>query len=520
MPAELLMGIDIGTYSSKGVLTTPRGEILATRTLEHAMSIPRPGWAEHDPEAIWWGEFCSLCSDLLNGSERQGSDVGAVAVSGIGPCVVPVDDRGRALRPAILYGIDTRATEEIDFLNDRYGEEALYEAGGSVLSSQAVGPKLLWLRRNEPEIFSLATSFHSANDFIVLRLTGEHVMDAYTASLYNPLFSFESGTWTSEYATDIVDIDRLPPVRWSTQVAGHVTAAAADETGLAPGTPVTVGTVDAVAEAVSVGAVRPGDLMCMYGTTTFFILATEHLASHPTMWSVSHAFPGLYGVAAGMSTTGALTRWFRNNFARDLLASGPDAAYSQLVNEAESAPRGSNGLLVLPYFSGERTPINDPDARGVICGLSLSHDRGHIFRAILEGTSYGIAHNLQTMRESGASAGRIVAVGGGTRNKLWLQIVSDVSGVSQQVPDQTIGAAYGDAFLAGYATGIIPSLDALDAEWVRIRRTIEPDAAANEEYAHHLRLFHELRMHTESDQHAAAASQSRSAASLDVRSRA
>lgn len=513
MPAELLMGIDIGTYSSKGVLTTPQGEILAMRTLEHGMSIPRPGWAEHDPETIWWDEFCFLCSDLLNACERKGSDVGAVAVSAIGPCVVPVDDRGRPLRPAILYGIDTRASSEIDLLNERYGEEALYSAGGSILSSQAVGPKLLWLRRNEPEIFSSATTFHSANDFIVLRLTGEHVMDAYTASLYNPLFSLDAGTWTAEYAHDIVDINRLPPVCWSTEVAGQVTREAADRTGLAEGTPVTVGTVDAVAEAVSVGAVRPGDLMCMYGTTTFFILASDHLASHPTMWSVNHALPGLYGVAAGMSTTGALTRWFRDNFARDLLASGPDFAYSQLVHEAEAAPRGSNGLLVLPYFSGERTPINDPDARGVICGLSLTHDRGHIFRAILEGASYGIAHNLDTMRESGASAKRIVAVGGGARNDLWLHIVSDVSGVSQQVPEQTIGAAYGDAFLAGYATGIIPSLDALDSDWVRIRRTVEPDAAANHEYAHNLRLFHELRAHTMTDQHEAAALQSVSASS-------
>ncbi len=436
-----------------------------------------------------------------------------MAVSGIGPSLVPVDTQGRALRPAILYGIDTRATAEIDFLNDCYGEEVLYRAGGSVLSSQAVGPKLLWLRRNEPEIFASAASFHSANDFIVLRLTGEHVMDAYTASLYNPLYSFSTGTWTSEYATNIVEVSRLPPVRWSTQVAGQVTAAAADQTGLSPGTPVTVGTVDAVAEAVSVGAVHPGDLMCMYGTTTFFILATDHPASHPTMWSVSHAFPGLYGVAAGMSTTGALTRWFRDNFARDLMVSGPDAAYSQLIREAESAPPGSNGLLVLPYFSGERTPINDPNARGVICGLSLAHDRGHLFRAILEGTAYGIAHNLQTMRESGAHAKRIVAVGGGARNPLWLQIVSDVSGVSQQVPEQTIGAAYGDAFLAGYAAGIIPSLDALDSDWVRIGRTVEPNEAAYEEYAHYLRLFHELRNHTASDQHEAAALQN-GAASL------
>jgi xylulokinase len=506
------MGIDIGSYSSKGVLTTPTGDILAARTIEHGLSIPRPGWAEHDPEKVWWTDFCALCHQLLDATGLRGSDVRAVAVSAIGPCLVPVDTQGRALRPAILYGIDTRATTEIDYLNSLYGERELYVAGGSVLSSQAVGPKLLWLQRHDPDAFNAAASFHSASDFVVLRLTGQHVMDAYTASLYNPLFSFDTGTWTPEYAAEIIDINRLPPVHWPTDIAGVVTNRAGTETGLSPGTPVTVGTVDAVSEAVSVGAVRAGDLMCMYGTTTFFILASNKLASHPTMWTVNHAFPGIFGIAAGMSTTGALTHWFRDNFARDLLASGPDDAYTSLTSEATSVPRGSNGLLVLPYFSGERTPINDPDARGVICGLSLAHERRHIFRAILEGASYGIDHNLQTMRASGAEAKRIVAVGGGAKNELWLQIVSDVSNVRQQVPYQTIGASYGDAFLAGYASGIIPSLDALESNWVRIKKTIQPDPEGHADYRPYVRAFHDLRAHTVSDQHASAAVQGRAAA--------
>lgn len=499
---RLLMGIDIGTYSGKGVLTTPEGEVLAQHTVEHGLAIPRPGWAEHDPDKTWWGEFAAISRTLLNRAGYSGPEVGAVAVSAIGPALVPVDQAGRALRQGILYGIDTRATREIADLNERYGSDTLYAAGGSVLSSQAVGPKILWLKRNEPETYQAALFFHSASDYIVLRLTGRHVMDAYTASLYNPLFDIAGGNWSERYAEGIVALERLPEVRWATDIAGKVTAEAAAETGLAPGTPVTVGTVDAVAEAVSVGAIHPGDLMCMYGTTAFFILATDRVAGHPAMWTVYHALPGLYGIAAGMATTGAVTRWFRDNFARDLLLEGDgDRAYSVLAEEAAQAPPGSLGLVVLPYFSGERTPINDPEARGVICGLTLAHDRSHVYRALLEGTAYGITHNLDVMREAGGAPRRLVAVGGGAKNPVWLQIISDVSGLPQQVPAQTIGASYGDAFLAGYATGIIPSRDVLDTEWVHIDRTIEPNAQTHALYGQYYDVYRRLYADTLADQH-------------------
>jgi xylulokinase len=501
------MGVDIGTYSAKGVLTMPDGQVVAEHTMEHDLSIPRPGWAEHDPEKIWWGKFAAISRALLTklSQSEQGysaADVAGIAVSAIGPCLLPVDTANCALRPGILYGIDTRATAEIVILNEHYGAEAMYRAGGSFLTSQAVGPKILWLKRNEPEIYAATRYFHSASDYIVLRLTGQHVMDAYTASLYNPLFNIRNLAWSEEFAGEIVELERLPSVRWATEIAGEVTVEAAEETGLRAGTPVTVGTVDAVAEAVSVGAIHPGDLMCMYGTTTFFILASDRVVSSPTMWAVCHAIPGLYGMAAGMATTGALTRWFRDNFARELPADV--SAYTILAQEAAEIPPGSLGLVVLPYFSGERTPINDPQARGVICGLTLAHTRGHVYRALLEGTAYGIAHNLEAMRAAGGEPQRIVAVGGGAKNPVWLQIVSDVSGIQQQVPAQTIGASYGDAFLAGYATGIIPSLDVLDTTWVQIDRTIEPNGQLNDHYRAYYAVYQRLYGDTLADQHALA----------------
>jgi len=275
-------------------------------------------------------------------------------------------------------------------------------------------------------------------------------------------------------------------------VAGTVTAAAAEETGLRAGTPVAVGAVDALSEAVSVGVVAPGDLMVMYGSTTFFILVLDAPQPNPVTWMTAGAFVGQHALAAGMSTTGALTRWFRDELARDL---PEDTAYARLFAEAAEIEPGADGLLLLPYFSGERTPIDDPRARGVIAGLDLRHHRAHLFRAALEGVAYGIRHNLESFAAIGAKVGRVVAVGGGAQGDTWLRIVSDVAGVTQEVPARTIGASLGDAFLAGLATGRVRRSDLSD--WVGAARRIEPDPRLRERYdagyAQYLELYEATR---------------------------
>lgn len=502
MSGKILLGVDIGTNSSKGVLVGLEGEILAQHVVPHDMDVPRPGWAEQDADRVWWMDFVQICRALLHASGRQAQEIGGIGVSAIGPCLLPVDARDRPLRPGILYGIDTRAIEEIAVLEDTYGSQAMYDLGGSTLTSQAVGPKILWLRRHQPEIYREAAFFHSANDYIVLRLTGQHVIDMYTASLYNPLFAIDTQRWDETFAEQIVDLERLPRPAWATEVAGVVTREAAEETGLAVGTPVIAGTVDAVAEAISVGAVQLGDLMCMYGSSTFLILASERVKRSETMWAVCHGLPGLFGIAAGMSTTGALTRWFLDNFARELVDAGSGGrAYEILADEASHVPPGSRGLILLPYFSGERTPINDPLARGVVCGLTLVHRREHVYRALLESVAYGITDNLQTMEAAGTRPRRIIAVGGGAKNATWLQIVSDVSNLPQQLPAVTIGASYGDALLAGVGTGLLPSAEEALSRWVRIDHTVEPERSRHTLYREYFNVYKELYRHSADVQH-------------------
>jgi xylulokinase len=246
--------------------------------------------------------------------------------------------------------------------------------------------------------------------------------------------------------------------------------------------------------------------MIVYGTTTCLALVSEELTPSETMWVSPYCFPGLYCTLAGMATTGALTRWFRDHFARQEMATeatGGPSAYAALTAEAETVPPGSEGLVILPYFSGERTPLNDPDARGVIAGLSLAHGRGHLYRAILEATAYGVAHNLEVMRASGARPRRAIAAGGGAKSRLLPQIVSDVTGIEQELPEETIGAAYGDAFFAGLATGLVARPD-LASRWVRTKRKFIPNPERHELYQPYYAVYRRLYPHTRDDVHALA----------------
>ena len=455
---DLLLGIDIGSSNSKAVLARTDGELVASAERPHALLLPRPGWAEHDADATWWADVRALLAEL--GRARL-ARVAVLAVSGIGPCLLPLDVRGTPLRPAILYGIDTRASAEIEELTERYGADEILASGGSPLTSQAVGPKLLWLRRNELDVWARTKRFAMASSYAVLRFTGEYVLDRQSASQCDPLYDLAAGAWRADWANEIAPGLELPRLLWPGERAGVVSAEAAKGTGLPAGTPVAAGTIDAWAEAVSAGVLAPGDTMLMYGTTLFIVQLAPDARPHPSLWLTEGVGPGSRTIAAGMATSGALTAWFR-----ELVGAPP---YAALLAEAAAVPAGSDGLVALPYFAGERTPLFDPLARGAVLGLTLRHGRGHVYRALLEATAFGIRHNLEAIESAGGMTRRLVAVGGGTRGALWTQIVSDVTGSPQDVPELTVGAAYGDAALAAACLdgGPLPS-------WSRVAETVVP----------------------------------------------
>lgn len=482
----LLLGIDVGTYSSKGVLTDLDGKVLRSAVVQHGIEMPHPGHVEQDADAVWWHDVCHLSRELL--ADGRGHDVAAVAVSAIGPCLLPLDDAMRPLRPGILYGVDTRASAEIAELEAEIGADRIEAFSWMALSSQAIGPKIRWLRRHEPALWQRTAKLTSATSYLVMRLTGRLCMDHHSASYFMPLYDPARRCWDDRHAASIVDTRLLPELGWAEDRAGHVNAEAAAATGLREGTPVAFGTIDALSEAISVGVRRPGDLMLMHGSTTFFVLVQDTPTPDPRVWTVAGASSGRYVLAAGMSTTGSLTRWFKDELARELPG---EQGYAELFDAAAAVAPGAGGLLLLPYFSGERTPINDPHASGAILGLGLSTTRGQLFRAVLEGIGYGIRHNLETFATIGAKIDRIVAVGGGAQTDIGLQIVSDVTGVEQEVPAVTIGASYGDAFLAGRAAGLLSEQDL--ARWIAPGRRIVPQSRNrllyDRLYPHYLRLY-------------------------------
>lgn len=495
---EYLIGIDIGTYASKGVLTTSRGRILATSLREHEVSIPRAGWAEHDAEDDWWADFRFICSELLEKSSVDPARILALGCSTIGPCCLPVDAQGVPLRKAILYGIDIRASPQIEWLNRELGKETIFNLCGNDLSAQAVGPKILWLRENEPQVFDKAEKFVSGTSYLVWRLTGKWVIDHYSASTFLPLYSIRDREWDQSASIEIIPPHRLPQICWTTEIAGRVERKASKETGLPEGLPVIVGTIDAAAEAVSVGVVSPGRLMLMYGSTAFLILVTSQSLSDPRIWSAPFLFPDSFALMGGMATTGTLTRWFRDQLARELTRTSREDDRNPFQVLAEDAARiepGSEGVVVLPYFSGERTPLNDPSARGAFFGLTLSHTREHLYRAVLESVGYGIRHHIEVFRELDAEIDSIHAVGGGAQNKLWLQIVTDICRVQQHVAEVSIGASYGDALLAGLGVGAFESLPALEGVIRRIH-SVTPEPSNSLPYDRAYRNYRALYRNT------------------------
>ena len=353
-----LLGIDVGTYSSKAVLTDLAGRVVHSAVVEHGIAMPKPGHVEQDADAIWWADVCRLSHEVLRDGGVPAHDIAAVAVSAIGPCLLPLDAAMHPLRPAILYGVDVRAAAEIVEIESEIGAEAIAAFSLMALSSQAIGPKIRWLQKNEPDVWAATTKLTSATSYLVYRLTGHLCMDRHSASHFMPLYNPTSGQWDERFAAAIAPLRMLPTLGWAEEQAGAITPAASKATGLMSGTPVAFGTIDALSEAISVGVVEPGDLMLMHGSTTFFVLVQDQPTPDARVWSVAGASPGRCNLAAGMSTTGSLTRWFKDELARDL---PPADGYASLFAAAAAVPAGA-WCCPISVVRGHRSTIPKPEA--------------------------------------------------------------------------------------------------------------------------------------------------------------
>ncbi|MGN1230342.1 MAG: FGGY-family carbohydrate kinase, partial [Anaerotignum sp.] len=337
--------------------------------------------------------------------------------------------------------------EEIQWALETYGEDAEKVFGHTPCSSD-VAPKVRWFQNNHRDIWEKADKFLTASSYLCGRLTGRYVLDPYLAEDFLPLYDLKNGEINEAGCRDFCRPDQMAELLPAIEIAGRVTKEAARETGLAAGTPVLTGTGDSGAEAISAGLCQPGDLMIQLGSTGYLIYLSDQRIEEPHLWPGTFILPDTYGICGGTNTAGALTQWMAEQWYQ-----GETVPFARMAEEAARVPAGSEGLLCLPYFAGERTPLNDPKARGCFMGLETRHTRGHMVRAGLEGICYGIRANLELMQKHGLEIRRIFAVGGGTKNPVWMQCLADILEQEISVPEITVGAAYGDALMAALAGG-------------------------------------------------------------------
>ncbi len=503
--AAYLLGVDVGTQSSKGALVTIDGRVVAHCAVEHDVSRPFPGWAEHDADRVWWGDVITVVQSLLRRAAVNPADIAAVGVSALAPTMLPVDAHGRPLRPGILYGIDTRAHVEIERLNRELGWDAAGASPGRRLQAQSVFPKIVWFRKHEPERWRQTRKILGATGYIVHRLTGAYVVDPVSAEALAPFYDTAGRSWDPAMCDRFqLPILVLPEIHESSDVVGTVTTEAARFTGLAVGTPVICGSIDGLAEYLSAGVIREGEGCVVFGSTMCMSVLSSRPGSHALLYGGRSLVPDLYRLSGGMATSGAITRWFRDNFAPQEVQEEHQSgisAYQQLSDRAAAIPPGSEGLMILPYFSGERTPIFDSQARGLIVGLTTSHTRHHLYRGLLEGVAFGLRHHFDLMAEVDVIPQRLVAVGGGSRDKLWTQIVSDVTDQILECVDVPIGPALANAFLAGYGIGLFSDFEPLAEHWVRIGRIVRPEPSATAIYDQYYGVYRRLYDRTADEMH-------------------
>ena len=459
-----LVGLDVGTTGVKALALSPEGEVLAVASRGYKLSTPHAGWAEQDPEA-WVAAAESALREV-----GHGRDVAGIGFSGQMHGLVVLDGSGRPIRPAILWN-DQRTGEECREIEERVGLERLIERTGNRALTGFTAPKLLWLRRHEPDAYARVARVLLPKDYVRLRLTGEWAIDASDAS-GTLLLDVERRAW-SEEVLEALELPAawLPPVLESPARAGAVLD------GALRGTPVAAGAGDQPAAAIGVGVDRPGALSVVLGTSGVVLAALPGYAHDPAarVHAFCHAVPGTWQAMGVMLSAAGSLEWFHERLA-------PDASFDALVAEAEAWEPGAEGLLFLPYLAGERTPHADPDARGAFVGLQLRHDRGALVRAVLEGVAFGLRDSLDLLRALGAETASGRVSGGGARSRLWLRIAASVLGIPLEATESEQGSAFGAALLGGVAGGVFADVHEAVARCVRVREVVEPDPAWSAAY--------------------------------------
>ena len=478
----MLLGIDVSTTSVKALLVDNNGEIVKSSTSPLTLSNPRPLWSEQNPED-WWQAAVTSITNVVDDSD----DIAAIGLTGQMHGLVLLDEDGEVLRPAILWN-DQRCAEECDEIRSRLGKERLIQISGNDALTGFTAPKILWLARREPEVYARARHVLLPKDYLRYKLTHDYAMDKADGS-GTLLFDLEQRDWSSEIVNALgIPAAWLPPTFEGSEITGRVTREAAAVTGLKESTPVVAGGGDQSAQAVGVGAIRPGVFAVTMGTSGVVFAATESalIEAEGRLHAFCHAVPDRWHLMGVMLSAAGSLQWYRD-------ALYPNVSFEELVSEAANLTAGSDGLLFLPYLCGERTPHPDPLARGAWVGLTNRHTRAHLTRAVLEGVAFGLKDIFSLMQSVGMREIEQVRVsGGGAKSTVWRQILADVLESELVTVNTTEGAAYGAALLAGVAAGVWPDVDVACAQTIRVSDRIIPNAANISRYAEMYRQYQSL----------------------------
>jgi len=486
-----VLGLDIGTTSTIGILIELPDRVVGLVSRPVVLHSREAGWAEEDPND-WWANVREIVA-AFRADGIDSATIDAIGVTGMLPAVVLLDAKGELIRPSIQQS-DGRCGAEVEELRTEVDPAAFVLRAGNGVNQQLVTAKLRWLEKHEPEAFARIATVFGSYDYVNWRLTGERAIEQNWA-LEGGFVDLAS----QSVADDLVALahiprDALPRKSISHEVLGKVTEAAAAETGLAAGTPVVGGAADLIASALAAGITRRGDVLLKFGGSVDILVATDQVAPDPRLYLDYHLVPGLYMPNGCMSTGGSGLNWFVNTFAGGERAAAEAAGISvhrRLDQLADAVPAGADGVAVLPYFLGEKTPIHDPDARGVFAGLSLSHGLGHLWRALLESYGYALAHHVEVLNDMGHTTERYFASDGGSNSQVWMQIVADILQRPIQLLHGHPGSCLGAAWTAAVGTG-------LETDWSGISRfvgsaaRIEPDPANAAVYAAGYREYRDL----------------------------
>lgn len=490
---QLLLGIDIGTSACKVALFTREGRAVAAKSAKYPCHYPAPGWVEQDP-SVWWEAVCRTVKSVLEDGDIPPASIVGVGVDGQSWAPVYLDENGEVLARAPLW-LDTRSKEECRRVERAVGGEEIFRVAGNPLQPMYTTGKVIWLKERYPEVFKKVAKILSSNGYITYKLCGEMVMDVSQGYSWH-CFDIRRGRWDLEMGGSLgIPSGILPGIAPCHQVVGQVTREAAEQTGLLAGTKVVAGGLDAACATLGAGVIHDGECQEQGGQAGGISICMDTYKADPRLILSCHVVPGMWILQGGTTGGGGVMRWMEREFAQYERSKEEETGKSsleQLNVLAEQIPPGSEGLVFLPYMSGERTPIWDPNAKGVFYGLDYAKTKGHMVRAAMEGVAYSIRHNIDVAEEAGCRVGTLRATGGSANSLLWTQIKADITGKDFSVPYSDMATVLGTVLLTGVGVGVYRDFEEAVALTIKEERVHKADRGLWDVYDDNYRIYRGL----------------------------